>query len=157
MQEHTLTLKTKKTLFCPGIVLMVMYSLTIKVRNIPAKVGTTDDDPEYRKFLESYAADNEKMTSTPETLLEEIEAKNRELIAKKTTPLLSFLKNKQRMREEKREERRRREIERKRQREEERRKWKEEEKRKRKDIEKLKKIDRVPERDKLKDEPKIKV
>ena len=59
-----------------------MYSLTIKVRNIPAKVGTTDDDPEYRKFLESYAADNEKMTSTPETLLEEIEAKNRELIGK---------------------------------------------------------------------------
>ncbi|XP_008071807.1 regulator of nonsense transcripts 3B isoform X3 [Carlito syrichta] len=114
-------------------------------------------DPEYRKFLETYAADNEKMTSTPETLLEEIEAKNRELIAKKTTPLLSFLKNKQRMREEKREERRRREIERKRQREEERRKWKEEEKRKRKDIEKLKKIDRVPERDKLKDEPKIKL
>ncbi|XP_036160441.1 regulator of nonsense transcripts 3B isoform X3 [Myotis myotis] len=114
-------------------------------------------DPEYRKFLESYAADNEKMTSTPETLLEEIEAKNRELIAKKTTPLLSFLKNKQRMREEKREERRRREIERKRQREEERRKWKEEEKRKRKDIEKLKKIERVPERDKLKEEPKIKV
>ena len=107
MQEHTLTLKTKKTLFCPGIVLMVMYSLTIKVRNIPAKVGTTDDDPEYRKFLESYAADNEKMTSTPETLLEAIEAKNRKLIAKKTTPLLSFLKSKQRMREEKREERRR--------------------------------------------------
>ena len=86
---------------------MVMYSLTIKVRNIPAKVGTTDDDPEYRKFLESYAADNEKMTSTPETLLEAIEAKNRKLIAKKTTPLLSFLKSKQRMREEKKEERRR--------------------------------------------------
>ncbi|XP_049977875.1 regulator of nonsense transcripts 3B isoform X3 [Alexandromys fortis] len=114
-------------------------------------------DPEYRKFLESYATDNEKMTSTPETFLEEIEAKNRELIAKRTTPLLSFLKNKQRMREEKREERRRREIERKRQREEERRKWKEEEKRKRKDIEKLKKIERVPEREKIKDEPKIKV
>ncbi|KAK2495330.1 hypothetical protein MC885_002650 [Smutsia gigantea] len=90
------------------------------------------------------------------TLLEEIEAKNRELIAKKITPLLSFLKNKQRMREEKREERRRREIERKRQRDEERRKWKEEEKQKRKDTEKLK-IDRVPERGKLKDEPKIKL
>ena len=59
---------------------MVMYSLTIKVRNIPAKVGTTDDHPEYRKILESYAADNEKMTSTPETLLEEIEAKNRKLM-----------------------------------------------------------------------------
>ncbi|XP_055981755.1 regulator of nonsense transcripts 3B isoform X3 [Sorex fumeus] len=114
-------------------------------------------DPEYRKFLETYAADNEKMTSTPETLLEEIEAKNRELIAKRTTPLLSFLKNKQRMREEKREERRRREIERKRLREEERRKWKEEEKRKRKDIEKLKKIERIPEKEKIKEEPKIKV
>ncbi|KAB0339969.1 hypothetical protein FD754_023510 [Muntiacus muntjak] len=108
-----------------------------KTKKRDTKVGTIDDDPEYRKILESYAADNEKMTSTPETLLEEIEAKNRELIAKKTTPLFSFLKNKQRMREEKREERRRREIERKRQREEERRKWKEEEKRKRKDIEKM--------------------
>ncbi|KAB0372852.1 hypothetical protein FD755_015605, partial [Muntiacus reevesi] len=108
-----------------------------KTKKRDTKVGTIDDDPEYRKILESYAADNEKMTSTPETLLEEIEAKNRELIAKKTTPLFSFLKNKQRMREEKREERRRQEIERKRQREEERRKWKEEEKRKRKDIEKM--------------------
>ncbi|KAL1766357.1 regulator of nonsense transcripts 3B isoform X1 [Sigmodon hispidus] len=127
-----------------------------KIKKRDTKVGTIDDDPEYRKFLESYATD-EKMTSTPETLLEEIEAKNRELIAKRTTPLLSFLKNKQRMREEKREERRRREIERKRQREEERRKWKEEEKRKRKDIEKLKKIERIPEREKIKDEPKIKL
>ncbi|KAM4819026.1 regulator of nonsense transcripts 3B isoform 2-T2 [Thomomys bottae] len=126
-----------------------------KTKKRDTKVGTIDDDPDYRKFLESYGTD-EKMTSTPETLLEEIEAKNRELIAKRTTPLLSFLKNKQRMREEKREERRRREIERKRQREEERRKWKEEEKRKRKDIEKLKKIERVPEREKIKDEPKIK-
>ncbi|KAI5193907.1 Regulator Of Nonsense Transcripts 3B [Manis pentadactyla] len=97
-----------------------------KTKKRDTKVGTINDAPEYRKFLESYEADNEKMTSTPETLLEEIEAKNRELIAKKTTPLLSFLKNKQRMREEKREERRRREIERKRQREEERRKLKDE-------------------------------
>ncbi|XP_034341684.1 regulator of nonsense transcripts 3B isoform X2 [Arvicanthis niloticus] len=128
-----------------------------KIKKRDTKVGTIEDDPEYRKFLESYATDNEKMTSTPETLLEEIEAKNRELIAKRTTPLLSFLKNKQRMREEKREERRRREIERRRQREEERRKWKEEEKRKRKDIEKLKKIERIPERDKIRDEPKIKL
>ncbi|MEJ1276821.1 ribosomal protein L39 [Cricetulus griseus] len=44
-------------------------------------VYTDWGDPEYRKFLETYATDNEKMTSTPETLLEEIEAKNRELIA----------------------------------------------------------------------------
>ncbi|XP_052026535.1 regulator of nonsense transcripts 3B isoform X3 [Apodemus sylvaticus] len=128
-----------------------------KIKKRDSKVGTIEDDPEYRKFLESYATDNEKMTSTPETLLEEIEAKNRELLAKRTTPLLCFLKNKQRMREEKREERRRREIERKRLREEERRKWKEEEKRKRKDIEKLKKIERIPEREKVREEPKIKV
>uniref|UniRef100_A0A2K5R7E0 UPF3 domain-containing protein n=1 Tax=Cebus imitator TaxID=2715852 RepID=A0A2K5R7E0_CEBIM len=108
-----------------------------KTKRRDTRVRTIDDDPEYRKFLESYAMDNEKMTSTPETLLEEIEAKNRELIAKKTTPLL---------------EERRREIERKRQREEERRKWKEEEKRK------LKKTrQNIPERDKLKDEPKIKL
>ncbi|KAB0354770.1 hypothetical protein FD755_022229, partial [Muntiacus reevesi] len=99
----------------------------------PAKKKTNkkDTDPEYRKFLERYATDNEKMTSTPETLLEEIEAKNRELIAKKATPLLSFLKNKQKIREEQRW----REIERKRQREGERRKWKEEEKQNQKDIE----------------------
>ncbi|XP_053895478.1 regulator of nonsense transcripts 3B [Malaclemys terrapin pileata] len=124
-----------------------------------AKTGTIDDDPEYKKFLESYSADDEKLTSTPETLLEEIEARNKELIAKKTTPLLNFLKNKQRLREEKREERRRRELERKRQREEERRKWKEEERRKRKEAEKLKKVDKCPEkeRDKSKDEPKIKL
>ncbi|XP_054852982.1 regulator of nonsense transcripts 3B isoform X3 [Eublepharis macularius] len=129
-----------------------------KSKKKDAKAGTIEDDPEYKKFLESYSADDEKLTSTPETLLEEIEARNKELIAKKTTPLLNFLKNKQRLREEKREERRRRELERKRQREEERRKWKEEERRKRKEAEKTKKVERVPEkeRDKSKDEPKIK-
>ncbi|NXV19516.1 REN3B protein, partial [Cepphus grylle] len=130
-----------------------------KSKKKDAKTGTIEDDPEYKKFLESYSADDEKLTSTPETLLEEIEARNKELIAKKTTPLLNFLKNKQRLREEKREERRRRELERKRQREEERRKWKEEERRKRKEAEKLKKVDRCPEkeRDRSKDEPKIKL
>ncbi|XP_065585778.1 regulator of nonsense transcripts 3B isoform X2 [Cyrtonyx montezumae] len=129
-----------------------------KSKKKDAKTGTIEDDPEYKKFLESYSADDEKLTSTPETLLEEIEARNKELIAKKTTPLLNFLKNKQRLREEKREERRRRELERKRQREEERRKWKEEERRKRKEAEKLKKVDRCPEkeRDRSKEEPKIK-
>ncbi|XP_075429490.1 regulator of nonsense transcripts 3B isoform X2 [Ascaphus truei] len=116
-------------------------------------------DPEYKKFLESYSVDDEKLTSTPETLLEEIEARNKEMIAKKTTPLLSFLKNRQRLRDEKREERRRRELERKRQREEERRKWKEDERRKRKETEKQKKFERAPERepDRSKDEPKIKL
>ncbi|NWH78916.1 REN3B protein, partial [Piaya cayana] len=130
-----------------------------KSKKKDAKTGTIEDDPEYKKFLESYSADDEKLTSTPETLLEEIEARNKEMIAKKTTPLLNFLKNKQRLREEKREERRRRELERKRQREEERRKWKEEERRKRKEAEKLKKVDRCPEkeRDRSKEEPKIKL
>lgn len=37
-------------------------------------------DPEYRKFLESYCADEEKICANPETLLGEIEAKTRELI-----------------------------------------------------------------------------
>lgn len=41
---------------------------------------TSSVDPEYKKFLESYSADDEKLTSTPETLLEEIEARNKELI-----------------------------------------------------------------------------
>ncbi|EHB07949.1 Regulator of nonsense transcripts 3B [Heterocephalus glaber] len=57
-----------------------------KTKKRDTKVGTIGDDPEYRKFLESYATDKEKMTSTPETLLEEIGAKNRELIAKKDNP-----------------------------------------------------------------------
>lgn len=97
--------------------------------------------------------------------------------AKKTTPLLDFLKNKQvnnyggtiawccskrceftglccdcfnavqRIREEKREERRRRELERKRLRDEERRKWREEDRRKRKEAEKMKRLDRPLEKD----------
>lgn len=130
-----------------------------KSKKKDAKTGTIEEDPEYRKFLETYSVDDEKFISTPETLLEEIEARNKELIAQKTTPLLSFLKNRQRIREEKREERRRRELERKRIREEERRKWKEDERRKRKDCEKLKKTDRIPEKekDRSKDEPKIKL
>ncbi|XP_072332824.1 regulator of nonsense transcripts 3A isoform X6 [Scyliorhinus torazame] len=101
-------------------------------------------DPEYKKFLESYCADEEKIAANPETLLGEIEAKTRELIARRTTPLLEYIKNKklekQRIREEKREERRRRELEKKRLREEEKRKRREEERRKRKEVEKQKKL-----------------
>ncbi|XP_076148658.1 regulator of nonsense transcripts 3B [Alosa pseudoharengus] len=124
-----------------------------------AKSGTIEEDGDYKKFLEFYNGDDEKLTSTPETLLEEIEAKTKELIAKKTTPLLDFLKNKQRIREEKKEERRRRELERKRLRDEERRKWREEDRRKRKDAEKFKKGERAAEKDKeqSKEEPKIKL
>uniref|UniRef100_A0A8B9IED5 UPF3B regulator of nonsense mediated mRNA decay n=1 Tax=Anser cygnoides TaxID=8845 RepID=A0A8B9IED5_ANSCY len=134
-----------------------------KSKKKDAKTGTIEDDPEYKKFLESYSADDEKLTSTPETLLEEIEARNKELIGmfsiiKMHCFSFDFLQT-QRLREEKREERRRRELERKRQREEERRKWKEEERRKRKEAEKLKKVDRCPEkeRDRSKEEPKIKL
>ncbi|XP_014799664.1 PREDICTED: regulator of nonsense transcripts 3A isoform X1 [Calidris pugnax] len=115
-----------------------------KLKKKDAKAGSIEDDPEYRKFLESYCADEEKICANPEILLGEIEAKTRELIARRTTPLLEYIKNrkleKQRIREEKREERRRRELEKKRLREEEKRKRREEERRKRKELEKQKKI-----------------
>ncbi|NWY01414.1 REN3A protein, partial [Nothoprocta ornata] len=115
-----------------------------KLKKKDAKAGSIEDDPEYRKFLESYCADEEKICANPETLLGEIEAKTRELIARRTTPLLEYIKNrkleKQRIREEKREERRRRELEKKRLREEEKRKRREEERRRRKEAEKQKRI-----------------
>ncbi|XP_017939827.1 regulator of nonsense transcripts 3A isoform X3 [Manacus vitellinus] len=115
-----------------------------KLKKKDAKAGSIEDDPEYKKFLESYCADEEKICANPEILLGEIEAKTRELIARRTTPLLEYIKNrkleKQRIREEKREERRRRELEKKRLREEEKRKRREEERRKRKEVEKQKKI-----------------
>ncbi|KAG9349580.1 hypothetical protein JZ751_028028 [Albula glossodonta] len=115
-----------------------------KLKKKDAKAGSIEEDPEYRRFLENYCCDEEKTAANPETLLGEIEAKTRELIAKRTTPLLEYIKNKklekQRIREEKREERRRRELEKKRQREEEKRKRREEERRKRKEAEKQKKL-----------------
>uniref|UniRef100_A0A3B3RNA5 UPF3A regulator of nonsense mediated mRNA decay n=1 Tax=Paramormyrops kingsleyae TaxID=1676925 RepID=A0A3B3RNA5_9TELE len=114
-----------------------------KLKKKDAKAGSIEDDPEYRRFLEN-CCDEEKTTANPETLLGEIEAKTKELIAKRTTPLLEYIKNKklekQRIREEKREERRRRELEKKRLREEEKRKRREEERRKRKEVEKQKKL-----------------
>ncbi|XP_023650681.1 regulator of nonsense transcripts 3B [Paramormyrops kingsleyae] len=145
----------------PAIVEFAPFQKIAKKRSKKkdAKAGTIDEDADYKKFLENYNRDDEKFTSTPETLLEEIEAKTKELGAKKTTPLLDFLKNKQRIREEKKEERRKRELERKRLRDEERRKWREEDRRKRKEAEKQKKgeknVDR--EREESKEEPKIKL
>ncbi|XP_018549751.1 regulator of nonsense transcripts 3B [Lates calcarifer] len=145
----------------PAIVEFAPFQKTAKKRSKKkdAKCGTITEDPDYKKFLEYYNGDEEKLTSTPETLLEEIEAKSKELVAKKTTPLLDFLKNKQRLREEKKEERRRRELERKRLRDEERRKWREEERRKRKEAEKMKRLEKPLEKDKdhVKEEPKIKL
>ncbi|XP_028292144.1 regulator of nonsense transcripts 3A isoform X2 [Gouania willdenowi] len=115
-----------------------------KLKKKDAKAGSIEEDTEYRRFLENYSCDEEKSMANPETLLGEIEAKTRELIAKRTTPLLEYIKNKkiekQRIREEKREERRRRELEKKRQREEEKRKRREDERRKRKEAEKQRKL-----------------
>ncbi|XP_029020220.1 regulator of nonsense transcripts 3B [Betta splendens] len=145
----------------PAIVEFAPFQKVAKKRSKKkdAKCGTLTEDPDYKKFLEYYNGDDEKLTSTPETLLEEIEAKTKELIAKRTTPLLDFLKNKQRIREEKKEERRRRELERKRLRDEERRKWREEERKKRKEADKMKRSDKPLEKDKdqVKEEPKIKL
>uniref|UniRef100_A0A667Z361 UPF3B regulator of nonsense mediated mRNA decay n=1 Tax=Myripristis murdjan TaxID=586833 RepID=A0A667Z361_9TELE len=145
----------------PAIVEFAPFQKTAKKRSKKrdARCGTIDEDPDYKKFLEYYNGDDEKFTSTPETLLEEIEAKSKELVSKKSTPLLDFLKNKQRIREEKKEERRRRELERKRLRDEERRKWREEDRRKRKEAEKMKRADKPLDKDKdqVKEEPKIKL
>ncbi|XP_044782944.2 regulator of nonsense transcripts 3A isoform X8 [Bubalus bubalis] len=114
-----------------------------KLKKKDAKTGSIEDDPEYKKFLETYCGEEEKTNVSPETLLGDIEAKTRELIARRTTPLLEYIKNrkleKQRIREEKREERRRRELEKKRLREEEKRRRREEEKCRRKAAEKQKK------------------
>ncbi|MGH0185533.1 UNVERIFIED_CONTAM: hypothetical protein FKN15_018496 [Acipenser sinensis] len=50
-----------------------------KSKKKDAKAGTIEEDPDYKKFLDIYNGDEEKLTSTPETLLEEIEAKTKEL------------------------------------------------------------------------------
>ncbi|KAM5147283.1 regulator of nonsense transcripts 3A isoform 3-T3 [Callospermophilus lateralis] len=114
-----------------------------KLKKKDTKTGSIEDDPEYKQFLETYSVEEEKTSANPEILLGEVEAKTRELVARRTTPLLEYIKNrkleKQRIREEKREERRRRELEKKRLREEEKRKRKEEEKCKRKEADKQKK------------------
>ncbi|XP_032102250.1 regulator of nonsense transcripts 3A isoform X1 [Sapajus apella] len=114
-----------------------------KLKKKDAKTGSIEDDPEYKKFLETYCVEEEKTSTNPEILLGEMEAKTRELIARRTTPLLEYIKNrkleKQRIREEKREERRRRELEKKRLREEEKRRRREEERCKKRETDKQKK------------------
>lgn len=47
-------------------------------------------DPDYRKFLEFYNGDDEKLASTPETLLEELEAKSKELVGRMTVHLMKI-------------------------------------------------------------------
>ncbi|XP_078003476.1 regulator of nonsense transcripts 3A isoform X4 [Phascolarctos cinereus] len=51
-----------------------------KLKKKDAKAGSIEEDPEYRKFLETYCVEEEKISANPETLLGEIEAKTRELI-----------------------------------------------------------------------------
>ncbi|XP_059100899.1 regulator of nonsense transcripts 3A isoform X1 [Peromyscus eremicus] len=117
-----------------------------KLKKKDAKTGSIEDDPEYKQFLETYSLEEEKTSASPETLLGEIEVRTRELLARRTTPLLEYIKNrkleKQRIREEKREERRRRELEKKRLREEEKRKRREEERCKRKEADKQKRTEK---------------
>uniref|UniRef100_G5E7D9 UPF3A regulator of nonsense mediated mRNA decay n=1 Tax=Loxodonta africana TaxID=9785 RepID=G5E7D9_LOXAF len=64
-----------------------------KLKKKDAKTGSIEDDPDYKKFLEVYSMEEEKTSANPETLLGEIEAKTRELIARRTTPLLEYIKN----------------------------------------------------------------
>ncbi|XP_060144009.1 regulator of nonsense transcripts 3A isoform X6 [Globicephala melas] len=125
-----------KGLEYPAVVEFAPFQKTAKkkLKKKDTQAGSIEDDPEYKKFLETYCVEEEKTNANPETLLGDIEAKTRELIARRTTPLLEYIKSrkleKQRIREEKREERRRRELERKRLREEEIRRRREEERRK---------------------------
>uniref|UniRef100_A0A8C0SCN0 UPF3 domain-containing protein n=1 Tax=Canis lupus familiaris TaxID=9615 RepID=A0A8C0SCN0_CANLF len=51
-----------------------------KLKKKDAKTGSIEDDPEYKKFLETYCVEEEKPNTNPETLLGDIEAKTRELI-----------------------------------------------------------------------------
>lgn len=60
--------------------LQILFMLQYLLSFFPSFFSFSSVDPEYKKFLESYSADDEKLTSTPETLLEEIEARNKELI-----------------------------------------------------------------------------
>ncbi|XP_041910864.1 LOW QUALITY PROTEIN: regulator of nonsense transcripts 3A [Arvicola amphibius] len=117
-----------------------------KLKKKDTKTGSIEETPEYKQFLETYSLEEEKAGASPETLLGEIEVKTRELLARRTTPLLEYIKTrkleKQRIREEKREERRRRELEKKRFREEEKRKRREEERWRRKEADKQKRTEK---------------
>ncbi|XP_059851518.1 regulator of nonsense transcripts 3A isoform X2 [Delphinus delphis] len=134
-----------KGLEYPAVVEFAPFQKTAKkkLKKKDTQAGSIEDDPEYKKFLETYCVEEEKTNANAEALLGDIEAKTRELIARRTTPLLEYIKSrkleKQRIREEKREERRRRELERKRLREEEIRRRREEERCKRRAAEKQQK------------------
>ncbi|XP_012590320.1 PREDICTED: regulator of nonsense transcripts 3A [Condylura cristata] len=50
-----------------------------KLRKTDTRTGSIEDDPEYKKFLETYCVEEEKTSASPETLLGDIEAKTRGL------------------------------------------------------------------------------
>lgn len=50
-------------------------------------------DPDYKRFLEYYNGDDNKLTTTPETLLEEVEARSKELSGICTVVAMGSLKN----------------------------------------------------------------
>ncbi|EHB01155.1 Regulator of nonsense transcripts 3A [Heterocephalus glaber] len=135
---------SSKGLEYPAVVEFAPFQKIVrrKLKKRDSKTGGIEDDPEYKQFLETYSMEEERTSANPEILLGEIEAKTRELVARRTTPLLDYIKNrkleKQRIREEKREERRRRELEKKRLQEEEKRKRREEESYRRKEADKQK-------------------
>ncbi|CAH1244812.1 UPF3A [Branchiostoma lanceolatum] len=137
------TIRSKKVEY-PAIVEFAPYQKVPKGRSKKkdTKCATIEQDPDYLKFLESLKDENagDAPPANIESLLEEIEARDRKKEeTKMTTPLLDFIKNRRaaaaRAREEAREERRRKEEDRRRRREEERRKRREEERRKKRDKE----------------------
>ncbi|CAG2169428.1 unnamed protein product [Oppiella nova] len=102
---------------------------TIANKRRDNKSGTIEQDSDYLEFLEELTQmKNESNMPSAEVYLEEIEARDKQLranhgVLKMSTPLLEFLKNKKieknRLREERREERRIKQLEQKRLKEEE--------------------------------------
>ncbi|XP_039270210.2 uncharacterized protein LOC120344935 isoform X2 [Styela clava] len=109
-----------------------------------AKCGTIDEDPDYKAFLESLEAEEEKTVIDLEKYLEELEKKEQKNKVVET-PLTAFLKQKREERKRIREERRRVEQERRKKRDDERRK---------RDLERKKKLDSERLRRKKEDEKK---
>merc|ERR1711872_215125 len=117
------------------------------------KLDSLDQDPEYQKFLELLQGPQEAVMPTIEQVLEEIEAKEREIKAgrgldNQTTPLLQFMKEKKdekiKKREDQREARRKRDEDRKKRHEEERARRKE---LKEKEIREKRDREKAPDRD----------
>ncbi|XP_014672658.1 PREDICTED: regulator of nonsense transcripts 3A-like isoform X2 [Priapulus caudatus] len=123
-----------------------------KVKKKDTKIGTIEDDADYKKFLDELLNPPEVTVRTVEQYLEEMEKRDKSRDGcRVTTPLIEYIKQKklekQKVREERREERRRREIERRRQREEERRRKRiEKERERQREKEKEKRKERVKEK-----------